>query len=106
MSAIGLEHTVSNREAVIAAITNILADGAERAKKIKDGIFDFDAELQEAEAEEEFDISEELAESEEDRLLDEEEAEKEKRLDKITSIICGLILFGTMAYLVWYFFLS
>lgn len=105
LNATVLKSNVDNR-AVLDTITRILADGAARAKKIKEGTLDFDAELEEKENEEEFDITEELEESEEDKLLDEEESEKQKKFDKITSIISAAIIFLTLAYLIWYFFIS
>ena len=91
--------------AVLATITKILSDGAERANKIKEGTLDFDKELEE-ETEEEFEITEELMESEEDKLLDEKEAVVQKKLDKITSVLSGIILVAAIAYLIWYFFIS
>ena len=100
-----IKNNIDNR-AVMEAITAILANGAERARKIKDGTLDFDNELAEAENEEEFDITEELAESEEDRLLDEKEAEEKKKFDKITSIISGVIFALAVGYMIWYFFIS
>ena len=90
---------------VLECITQILSDGAERAKKIKDGTFDFEAENEECE-EEEFDITEDLQESEEDKLLDEQDAIVQKKFDKITSVICAAVLALTLAYLIWYFFIS
>ena len=104
LNASVIKSNVDNH-AVLASITKILADGAERANKIKEGTLDFDKELEEKK-EEEFEITEELEESEEDRLLDEKEAVVQKKLDKITSIVSGVILVAAIAYLIWYFFIS
>ena len=104
LNATVLKNNIDNR-AVVESITAILASGAERARKIKDGTFDFDSESDEAN-EEEFDITEELEESEEDRLLDEKDAEVQKRFDKITSIISGVIFALAIGYMIWYFFIS
>ncbi len=100
-----LKNNIDNH-AVLKSITEILAKGAERASKIKEGTLDFDDELAEGESEEEFDITEDLEESEEDRLLDEKEKEVQKKFDKITSIICGTVFVLALAYMIWYFFIS
>lgn len=105
LNATVLKNNIDNRM-VLEAITKILADGAERAKKIKDGTLDFEKEEAESAAEEEFEITEELAESEEDKLLDERDAKVQKKFDKITSIISAAVLALTFGYLIWYFFIS
>ena len=66
---------------VIATVTEILNDSAERAQKIKEGTYDFA--LDEVEDEDAMDdIPEELRETEEDRLLDEKDAAANAKFDK------------------------
>ncbi len=66
----------------LSTVTDLLREGAERARAIKEGTYDFS--LDESEEKENFDdIPEELQETEEDRLLDEKEAEENKKFDKI-----------------------
>lgn len=105
LNASVLKSNIDNR-AVLEAISTILAKGAVRAKAIKEGKLDFDAELAAHDTEEEFEITEDLEELPEDKELDEKEAQQQKKLDKITSIICGVILLGTLAYLIWYYFFT
>ena len=87
-------------EKTFATITSILDKAASRAKAIEEGSYDFS--LDEAEGEEVLEeIPEELLETEEDRELDRKEAEKNKKLDKITNIVCIVMLaiaFGFLAY--------
>ena len=83
---------------VLKSVEEIMASANERAEKIKAGDYDFSAEdaLSE-EADEQ--IPEELLESEEDRELDRIEAEKNKKLDKITNIICLAIIAAAIGFL-------
>ena len=71
--------------ATVSAMTDLLANSAERAQKIKDGTYDFAEDNEPAEGDEEAfeEIPEELRETEEDRLLDEQDAEAMKKFDKI-----------------------
>jgi hypothetical protein len=84
----------------VATVTDLLAQSAERAQKIKDGTYDFA--LDEVESDEGFDeIPEELRETEEDRLLDEKEAEANEKFDKFmnkTWIIVGIVAVGYIAW--------
>ena len=67
-------------------MSGILADAAERAKKIKAGEYDFS--LDESEGEDELDeIPEELLETEADRELDKRDEEREKKFDKVFNYV-------------------
>ena len=79
-------------------VSELLADAAERAKKIKAGEYDFS--LDESEDEEELDeLPEELRETEEDRELDRRDEEREKKFDKIFNYIT-IGVFGVAAILI------
>lgn len=69
---------------VVETVTAIFSEAGERAKKIKEGTYDFSKD----EAQEEIDdIPEQLLETEEDRALDEEEEKQRKKLDGIMNWI-------------------
>ena len=86
---------------VLTTVNGIMTEARERAEKIKNGEYDFslDEEISESEAEEE--IPEELRETEEDRELDRKEAEKNKKLDKITNIVCFVMLAAALGFLIY-----
>ena len=84
---------------VLKTVEEIMTEARERAEKIKSGSYDFSEE--DTPCEEISEIPEELLETEEDRELDRKEAEKNKKLDKITNIVCIVMLaiaFGFLAY--------
>lgn len=97
---------------LLTTLTALLNSATERAEKIKDGTYDFDAEDSEAEtpSSEEFspdlleEIPEELLESEEDRLLDEKEAEVERKVNKVLDWVWLAVLVGAVAFMVWWIF--
>ncbi len=69
---------------VVETVTAIFSEAGERAKKIKEGTYDFSKD----EAQEEIDdIPEQLLETEEDRALDEEEEKQRKKPDGIMNWI-------------------
>ena len=79
-------------------VSGLLAEAAERAKKIKAGEYDFS--LDEADAEDELDaLPEELQETEEDREKDRRDEEREKKFDKIFNYIT-IGVFGAAAILI------
>lgn len=82
----------------VSTVTDLLASAAERARKIKDGTYDFALD----ESEEEFlEIPEEIRETEEDKLLDKKDAEAAEKFDKILNwawLICGIAALGYFAY--------
>ncbi len=84
---------------VLKTVEEIMTEARARAEKIKSGSYDFseDTPCEDEDSE----IPEELLETEEDRELDRKEAEKNKKLDKITNIVCFVMLaiaFGFLAY--------
>lgn len=87
MAAISKKLSDSNQDdpLTLQTVKEIFAAAGERARKIKEGTYDF----AEDEKEEEglLDIPEALCESEEDKALDEKEAKNAKRLDKILNWI-------------------
>lgn len=97
-----LKNNIDNR-AVVETVTEILAIGADRANRIKDGTLDPDAEIEE---QAQFEITEDLEELEEDKELDQKDAENQKKFDKITSIISAAVLAFTFGYMIWYFFFA
>ena len=79
-------------------VSGLLAEAADRAKKIKAGEYDFS--LDEADAEDELDeLPEELQETEEDREKDRRDEEREKKFDKIFNYIT-IGVFGAAAILI------
>lgn len=98
--ALGEDLTAYNNDesAIINAVGKIIADAKERCRAIKDGSYDFSKET-EVSDEEEFDITEDLMETEEDRARDEEDRRVSDKLDKITSIISGIVFAGVAIYL-------
>ena len=66
---------------VVNTVKDIFAEAGERARKIKEGTYDFSEEQDEKE--EELDVPEELLETEEDKEKDEIDAKKNKLIDKI-----------------------
>ena len=84
---------------LIETVRGILDEAGERADMIKNGVYDFSAEEEEIEADEE--IPEELQETEEDKELDKIEAEHNKKYDKITNIVTLVILGAALAFVVY-----
>ena len=82
---------------VIDLVSEIINDSMKRAEAIKDGSYDFSAD--EAESEEQFELTEDLLESEEDRLKDEKEAKLNRTIDTITAWSAGI---GLLVALVWF----
>ena len=85
----------------VETVTELLAESAERAQKIKDGTYDFALDEVEEECLEE--IPEELKETEEDRLLDEKDAEDAKKFDTFLNwawLGVGIGIVGYIIYLV------
>ena len=84
----------------IATVTEILADSAVRAQKIKEGPYDFA--LDDAVDEDAMDdIPEELRETEEDRLLDEKDAEANAKFDKFLNWMWVGVGIAAACFLVW-----
>lgn len=75
------ESNVDDR-VTVETVTEMLAAGADRARQIKEGTYDFALDV-ERENEGIDEIPEELQETEEDRLLDEKDAEANAKFDKI-----------------------
>ena len=79
-------------------MTKIISNAIARAKKIKDGEYDFSLDEQDDGFDE---IPEELQETEEDKELDRIDAEKEAKRDKVFNIILIIALVGFVAVLAW-----
>ena len=73
----------------LRTMKSILESAAKRAAAIKEGSYDFA--LDEADAEDEFDITDDLKESEEDRKKDERDEKVAKIIDTALSWACGAI---------------
>ena len=93
-----LEKFGNEDSAVLEKVGELFSQAKERAELIKSGDYDFSAE--EAPEEEVEEIPEELRETEEDRLLDEEEAKENKKIDKITTIICGVAFVAVLVFFI------
>ena len=73
----------------VDTVADIFEEAGERAKKIKEGTYDFSRD--ECEELEEEGLIEEYSESEEDAALDERDAERAKKADKIFNIISSIV---------------
>ena len=80
-------------------MTKLLATAIERARKIKDGTYDFSLDEMGDEGFEE--IPEELQETEEDRALDERDAKLGELYDKIYNIILIVACSAFAIFLIW-----
>ncbi len=88
----------------LPTVTKLLLESAKRARAIEDGSYDFA--LDEREDEYAYDeIPEELRETEEDRLLDEADRVEGEKLDRLFNWLWVAIIFGAVAFMVWWFFL-
>lgn len=85
---------------VLKSVQEIMKDARERAEKIKSGEYDFSEDESNDRGESE-EIPEELLETEEDRELDRKEAEKNKKFDKISNIICLVLLAAAIGFLIY-----
>ena len=89
---------------VAKTIKEIFAAAGERAKKIKDGTYNFSED--EKSEEELLDVPEELLETEEDKALDEKDAKTSKILDKIFNWIYFAIFVVAIFFIIVYFFVK
>ena len=83
--------------------TEILNSSAERARKIRDGEYDFSLDEEEA-SEELSELPEELLESEEDRELDRKENEQAEKVDKFLNWVWLGVIIGCVGFMIWWFF--
>ena len=84
------------------AIGDIFSKAGERAKKIKEGTYDFSEDTEE-ESEEFDEIPEELCETEEDRIQDEKDAEKARKFDRISNwITTGVLLLAAVLFIIYF----
>ena len=91
-------------ECVTEAIEEIFADATDRAKKIKDGTYDFALDEQENTDDEGFDeIPEELLETEEDKAAREHEEEVNRKFNKVMDIVTAVVFAAAIAVLIFYF---
>ena len=82
-------------------VTALMANALDRAKKIKDGEYDFSLD-EVSESEDEMDeLPEELAESEEDKEKDLADAEKQKQFDKFYNYVLIGVGIGMAAFIIW-----
>ena len=100
ITAIMSESNVDDK-VTLSTMTELLANSAERAQKIKDGTYDFSLD-EEQESDDSFDeIPEELQETEEDKLLDQKEEEAMKKFDKVLNalwILTGIFAAGVIIW--------
>ena len=82
-------------------VSSILERAAERAKKIKEGSYDFALDEQTSDDEELDEIPEELRETEEDRELDRQDEEKEKRFNRVFDYITFAVFIGIVLFIGW-----
>lgn len=94
-----LAETDTDDARLIETVHSILEEAEERAEMIKNGVYDFSADGEELEEDEE--IPEELMESEEDKELDKIEAEKNKKYDKITNIVSLAVIGAALAFVIY-----
>ena len=96
LAATGAEDSIA-----VEAVTEIFTSAGDRAKRIKDGTYDFS---EDEVIEEEDDVPEELRETEEDRAEDEKDAEKAKKFDKILNIVSACVFTVAIILMIIYFF--
>lgn len=85
-------------------VNSIMKDAAERAKKIKDGTYDFSLDEEDCDTgdDEGFDeIPEELLETEEDRELDRRDEEKSRKFDKFYNWVLTGVIIGAAGFIIW-----
>ena len=102
MDKVSRKLSLSNQDdqLTIDTIKDIFSESGERAKKIKEGTYDFSED--EAVEEGMLEVPDELCETEEDRALDEKEANAGKLLDKIFNWIYLAIFVGVIAWFILY----
>ena len=83
---------------VLKTVEELMCAARERREKIRTGEYDF-SEDEVSDAEEQ--IPDELLETEEDIENERREAEKNRKLDKITNIICALIGLAALGFFVY-----
>ena len=83
-------------------VNSILLGAAERAKKIRDGSYDFSEDEERESVEGELDdIPEELRETEEDRELDRQDEEKLKKFDEFFNYVVWGAVIGVVGFFIW-----
>ena len=83
-------------------VNKIMKKGAERAKAIREGSYDFALDGEAEENEEGFDeIPEELAETEEDKELDRRDEEKAKKINEFLDWVTVGALIGAVGFFIW-----
>ena len=90
-----LSKSGSDDELVLNTVKDIFSAAGERAKKIKEGTYDFSED--ENTEESILDIPEDLLETEADKALDEKDAKREKMYDKILNWIYLVIFVAAVA---------
>ena len=98
LSASGIEDPL-----VLETVKEIFSAAGERARKIKEGTYDFSEDEKDDEGP--LDVPEELCETEEDKALDEKEKKNAKLIDKIFNWIYLAVFVGALAFAVVYFLL-
>lgn len=99
-----LSATGTEDEATYETVREIFDAASRRAKKIKDGTYDFSEDDREEEGTLD-EIPEELRESEEDLALDREEEEKNKKFDRVLNFVWIGVGVLAVAFLVYWFFI-
>lgn len=101
-----LASTGAENELVVETVKEIFTEAGERARKIREGSFDFSAEDTADSEETDYEIPEDMLESEEDKVLDALDAEKAKKLDKIFNWITVGIIAATAIFVLVYMLLK
>ena len=83
-------------------VNRLMKEGAERAKAIREGNYDFSLDGEEADDAEGFDeIPEELAETEEDKELDRIDEEKAAKVGKFLDWVTIGLIIGAVGFFIW-----
>ena len=88
---------------MLETVTEIFSAAGERARKIKEGTYDFSEDEKEEDGL--LDVPEELCETEEDKALDVKEQKNAKLIDKIFNWIYLAVFLGVAVFAVVYFLL-
>ncbi len=102
MERVGEKLTSANieDEQVLATVNVLFSTASERATMIVAGTYDF-ANDEHFKDEADFELTDEYKETEEDKELDRKEKEKNAKFDKISSIVCAVLLAAALGFLIY-----
>lgn len=87
----------------VDTLAELMSISSERLKKIREGKYDFsnDEKIRALQSDDSFvEIPEELRETEEDKELDRRDEEKQKKFDKISSLISAAVIIAAVVFVV------